>query len=292
MAPEQQERVAELFEAALEKDLNKRNAFLDEACGDEEILAEVRSLLAEHEAAGTFLQEPALGWVSPPSNSKSPLLDQAVLSKISERYEILLEVGCGGMGIVYKARDRLTGDFVALKILKPDAAGQATSERFKNELRLARKVTHKNVCRIHEFNVVEDVAYISMEFVEGETLREVLARFGGLPLQKAIQIVQQICDGLREAHNQGITHRDLKPENIMIDRAGNAKIMDFGIARSVDTGITQGTVVIGTPAYMAPEQAEGKSIDARTDIYAIGLLLYELLTGRPTFNDATPVALA
>ncbi|MBI4459081.1 MAG: protein kinase, partial [Acidobacteria bacterium] len=197
------------------------------------------------------------------------------------------------MGIVYKARDRITGELVALKVLKPDvAADQVAMERFKNELRLARKITHKNVCRIHEFNLIDNTAYISMEFVDGESLREVLKRFGGLPKVKGIEVALQICDGLQEAHNQDVVHRDLKPGNIMIDRSGNAKVMDFGIARSVETGVNPGTAVIGTPAYMAPEQAEGKNLDARTDIYALGLILYEIFTGKPAFTGDSAVAVA
>jgi eukaryotic-like serine/threonine-protein kinase len=155
------------------------------------------------------------------------------------------------MGIVYKAHDSVTRETVALKVLKPEiAADQTAMERFKNETRVARKITHKNVCRIYEFAPINGFAYISMEFVEGESLRHVLSRFAGLPLRRSIRVAHQICAGLREAHGQGIVHRDLKSENIMIDRSGDAKIMDFGIARSVNTGITQGALAIGTPAYM------------------------------------------
>jgi serine/threonine protein kinase len=227
-------------------------------------------------------------------STPSPLpLTEFVLQEIRKRYEILGEIGRGGMAIVFKARDRETSEVVALKLLKPDIADdQDALQRFKQELRLARKVTHKNVCRIYELNPVDGFAYISMEFVDGESLRQVINRFGGLPLHKAVQIACQICAGLQEAHNQGTIHRDLKPENIMIDAKGNAKIMDFGIARSVETGLTHGTRVIGTPSYMAPEQAEGKHVDCRTDIYALGLVLYEALTGRPAFTGESPVSIA
>ncbi len=204
-------------------------------------------------------------------------------ASLGVRYDLLGEVGSGGMGIVYKARERETGEIVALKVLKPEiAADQAAMERFRNELRLARKITHKNVCRIHDFNRAEGTAYISMEFVDGESLRHILKRFGGLPLRR---IAQQICAGLREAHAQGVVHRDLKPENVMLDRAGNVKIMDFGIARSVETGATATLgAIAGTPAYMAPEQAQGKAVDHRADIYALGLILYEMYTGTAAFS--------
>ena len=198
------------------------------------------------------------------------------------------------MGIVYRARDRETGELVALKVLKPEIAADAgIVERFKNELRLARKITHKNVCRIHEFNRAADgTAYISMEFVEGESLRRVLSRFGNLGARGGTQIAQQICAGLREAHAQGVVHRDLKPENVMVDREGNVKVMDFGIARSLEAGTTGTTGIMGTPAYMAPEQAEGKAVDSRSDLYALGLILYELFTGSTAFRGDTPMAVA
>lgn len=208
---------------------------------------------------------------------------------IDVRYEILDELGRGGMGVVYKARDRETGELIAVKLLKPEIAADPTSvERFKNELRLARKITHKHVCRIYEFNRTDETAYISMELVQGESLRSVLSRFGTLSFRKGIEIARQICAGLREAHAQGIVHRDLKPQNIMLDNSGNAKIMDFGIARSVKAGATT-TFIVGTPAYMAPEQAEGKPVDQRSDIYALGLILYEIFAGVPAFAGDTPV---
>jgi hypothetical protein len=198
------------------------------------------------------------------------------------------------MGIVYRARDRETGELVALKVLKPEIAADAgIVERFKNELRLARKITHKNVCRIYEFNRAADgTAYISMEFVEGESLRRVLSRFGNLGARGGTRIAQQIFAGLREAHAQGIVHRDLKPENVMVDREGNVKVMDFGIARSLEAGTMTATGIMGTPAYMAPEQAEGKAVDSRADLYALGLILYELFTGSTAFKGDTPMAVA
>ena len=197
------------------------------------------------------------------------------------------------MGNVYKARDRETGEIVALKLLKPEiASDQAMMDRFKNELLFARKITHKNVCRVHEFNRLGGIAYTSMEFVEGESLRSVLNRFGGLPVRKATDLVLQICSGLREAHAQGIVHRDLKPENIMIDAQGNVKIMDFGIARSMEAVTRMTGSMVGTPAYMAPEQVAGKPVDYRTDIYSLGLILYEMFTGTAAFRADNAVAVA
>jgi len=223
----------------------------------------------------------------------SPSLSPAALAALGVRYEVLGEAGHGSMGNVYKARDRETGETVALKLLKPEiASDQAMMDRFKNELLFARKITHKNVCRVYEFNRVAGIAYTSMEFVEGESLRSVLNRFGGLPQRKATDLALQICSGLQEAHAQGIVHRDLKPENVMIDGQGNVKIMDFGIARSMEAGTRLTGSMVGTPAYMAPEQVAGKPVDYRTDIYSLGLMLYEMFTGAPAFSADNSIAVA
>ncbi|MGD1211999.1 MAG: serine/threonine-protein kinase [Candidatus Acidiferrales bacterium] len=224
---------------------------------------------------------------------RAPELSSTALAAISQRYDILAEAGHGSMGNVYKARDRETGEIVALKLLKPEiASDQAMMERFKNELLFARKITHKNVCRVHEFNRIGGIAYTSMEFVEGESLRSVLDRFGGLPPRKAVDLVLQICSGLKEAHAQGIVHRDLKPENVMIDAQGNVKIMDFGIARSMEAVTRLTGSILGTPAYMAPEQVAGKPVDYRTDIYSLGLMMYEIFTGQQAFRADNAVAVA
>ncbi|MBZ5503225.1 MAG: serine/threonine protein kinase, partial [Acidobacteriia bacterium] len=220
-------------------------------------------------------------------------LSPAILAALAQRYDILSEAGSGSMGNVYKARDRETGETVALKLLKPDiASDQAMMDRFKNELLFARKITHKNVCRVYEFNRLDGIVCTSMEFVEGESLRAVLRRAAGRPLRKGMDWVLQICSGLKEAHAQGIVHRDLKPENIMIDAQGNVKIMDFGIARSMEAVTQHTSSMVGTPAYMSPEQVTGKPVDYRTDVYALGLIMYEVFTGKPAFQADNPVALA
>jgi len=245
-------------------------------------------LLTDLPAASALRQESQAA----PSDVAHRLSSQAT-AVLSQRYDVLAEAGHGSMGSVYKARDRETGEIVALKLLKPEiASDQAMMDRFKNELLFARKITHKNVCRVHEFNRLGGVAYTSMEFVEGESLRSVLNRFGGLPVRKAIDLAQQICSGLQEAHAQGIVHRDLKPENVMIDAQGNVKIMDFGIARSMEAGTRLTGSMVGTPAYMAPEQVAGKPVDYRTDVYSLGLILYEVFTGAPAFQAENAVAVA
>jgi Protein kinase domain len=230
---------------------------------------------------------------APPSARAIFGLDSSVLASLGQRYEILAEAGHGSMGNVYKARDRETGETVALKLLKPEiASDQAMMERFKNELLYARKITHKNVCRVYEFNRAGGVAYTSMEFVEGESMRSALNRFGAFSQKKATDLALQICSGLKEAHAQGIVHRDLKPENVMIDGSGNLKLMDFGIARSMEAVTRLTGAMVGTPAYMAPEQVSGSPVDYRTDIYSLGLMLYEMFTGKPAFSAENAIAVA
>ena len=210
------------------------------------------------------------------------------------RYEIIEELGTGGMGKVYRAYDTKIKVEVALKILKPEiAADKKTIERFSSEIRLSRDITHKNVCRMHDMNEEEGTQYITMEYVSGEDLKSFIKRVGQLPAGKVISITEQICDGLSEAHRLGVIHRDLKPQNIMIDKEGNAKIMDFGIARSLKAeGITREGAIIGTPEYMSPEQVEGKESDQRSDIYSLGIIMYEMVTGQVPFQGDTPFSIA
>jgi len=256
-------------------------------------------MLSDVPDAETLVNEPPASVQSAPAaspnqtNATNLNLSSATLAALGHRYDILGEAGHGSMGNVYKARDRETGEVVALKLLKPEIANdQQMMDRFKNELLFARKITHKNVCRVHEFNRLGGVAYTSMEFVEGESLRSVLNRFGGLGLRKGIDLAQQMCSGLKEAHAQGIVHRDLKPENVMIDARGNVKIMDFGIARSMESLTRMTGAMVGTPAYMAPEQVAGKPADYRTDVYSLGLILYEVFTGTQAFSAENAVAVA
>ncbi len=225
-----------------------------------------------------------LNWPIPADAIRTPVPDG-----VNGRYEVLRELGRGGMGVVYKARDRETGEVVAVKVLRAELANDpAWMERFKEELRLARRITHKNVCRVHDFVRTEDCAYISMEFVDGDSLRQILNRFGALNARTCVTVTRQICAGLQEAHAQEVIHRDLKPENVMLDRSGQIKLMDFGIASSPRTRDEKDAQVFGTPAYMAPEQTEGGPVDTRTDTYAVGLILYEMIAGHPAFSDKAP----
>jgi serine/threonine protein kinase/predicted Zn-dependent protease len=206
------------------------------------------------------------------------------------RYEIIEELGKGGMGRVYRVEDKKLDQEVALKLIKPEIAkDKKTIERFRNELKLARNIRHKNVCGMYDLGETEGAHFITMEYVRGEDLRSSIRRFGQLPIGKSISIAKQICEGLSEAHRLGVVHRDLKSNNIMIDKEGNVRIMDFGIARSLEAkGITGAGVMIGTPEYMSPEQVEGKEVDQRSDIYSLGVILYEMATGRVPFEGDTP----
>jgi len=184
------------------------------------------------------------------------------------RYEIIEELGTGGIGKVYRTFDKKIDEEVALKLIKPEiAAERKTVERFRNELKIARKISHPNVCRMHDLNEEGRTLYITMEYVAGEDLKSITHRMGILTAGKAVFIARQVAEGLGQAHKLGVIHRDLKPHNIMIDKGGNAKIMDFGIARSLEAkGVTGEGVIVGTPEYMSPEQVEGKAADARSDI--------------------------
>jgi len=186
----------------------------------------------------------------------------------AERYEVIEELGKGGMGIVYKVFDRKIDEKVALKVLAPEIAGdEKTIERFRNELKLARKVSHRNICRMYDLSEAEKTQFITMEFVPGENLKNLINRIGQLSKAKAISIAKQICEGLVEAHRLGVVHRDLKPQNIMVDSDGNARIMDFGIARSIRTkSITETGMIIGTPENMPPEQQKQPWIDHQTNL--------------------------
>jgi len=211
-------------------------------------------------------------------------------STFAERYQIIEELGRGGMGRVYKAVDTEVNEKIALKLIKPEiAADKKTIERFRNELKYARKIRHKNVCQMYDLSKEEGNYYITMEFVPGDDLKSLIRRMGRLSPGQAITITKQVCDGLAEAHKTGVVHRDLKPQNIMIDQDGNARIMDFGIARSLEgKGITGAGVMIGTPDYMSPEQVDGKETDQKSDIYSLGVILYEMVTGQAPFEGDTP----
>jgi serine/threonine-protein kinase len=214
-------------------------------------------------------------------------------SLLGSRFEILAVLGAGGMGVVYKARDRELDDLVALKMLRRDVGDdEALLGRLKTELKLARRITHPNVLRTYDFGEIDGHAFISMEYVRGITMRSMIEQSGRLPYSAAMWLARQLLAGLAAAHELEILHRDIKPENVLLDSAGNLKLMDFGLARPVkrmERGQTQAGWIVGTPHYLAPEQIEGRDPDRRADVYACGVVLYELFTDQLPFDGGNPM---
>ena len=223
-----------------------------------------------------------------------PIKELAVGSTFAGRYQILEELGKGGMGRVYKVLDQEISEEIALKLLKPEVAeDEKTIERFRNELKIARKIAHKNVCKMYHLGKEEDTPFITMEYVAGEDLKSLIKKREKLTEGEAVSMARQVCEGLAEAHRLRVVHRDLKPQNIMIDEENNAKITDFGIARSIEApGVTQTGAIIGTPDYISPEQVEGEETDQRSDIYSLGVILYEMMTGQLPFRGDTGLSVA
>ena len=234
------------------------------------------------------------GEMSPTKTLVMPTHELAVGSTFAGRYQIIEELGRGGMGRVYKVLDKDIDEKMALKLLNLEVAtDEKIIKRFQNELKFARKITHKNVCKMYHLAKKEETPYITMEYVPGEDLKSLIKRKEKLAAEEAISIAKQVCEGLVEAHELGVVHRDLKPQNIMIDDKGRAKIMDFGISRSLETkGVTEAGVIIGTPEYMSPEQVEGKEVGKRSDIYSVGVILYEMVTGKIPFEGGTALSIA
>jgi serine/threonine-protein kinase len=239
---------------------------------------------------------PSLEEVSsvPTETFQTPVKELTRGTTFADRYEVIEKMGKGGMGNIYRVEDKKINEEVALKLIKPEiAADKKTIARFKNELKYARKISHRNVCRMYDLSEKEGTYFITMEYVPGENLRSIIRMTKQLSIGTAINIAKQVCDGLAEAHRLRVVHRDLKPQNIMIDKSGNARILDFGVARSLESkGITGAGVMIGTPEYMSPEQVEGKETDQRSDIYSLGVILFEMMTGRVPFKGDTSLIIA
>ncbi|HEY1774044.1 MAG TPA: protein kinase [Gammaproteobacteria bacterium] len=207
---------------------------------------------------------------------------------LGSRYEILSELGAGGMAVVYKARDRQLNEIVAIKTIKSDESHDAVLlDAMKSEIRLARKITHRNVLRIYDYGDAGGMPFISMEYVRGMTLRYLLQNRSRIPYAAGLRIMRQVCTALAVAHEQSVLHRDIKPENLMLEPSGNAKLMDFGIASPMRRGDGHDAerLVVGTPRYAAPEQLRGDAVDERTDLYACGVMMYQMFTGKLPFNE-------
>jgi len=238
---------------------------------------------------------PAKDISSIPTGTRETPVDEIIRGgTFAGRYEVIEKLGEGEMGIIYRVEDKKIKEEVALKIIRQEiAADRRTIERFSNELKIARKIVHKNVGRMYDLNEEEGTHFITMEYVPGKDLKSLIRMTKQMSVGTAIRIAKQICQGLAEAHRMGTMHRDLKPNNIIIDKQGTARIMDFGVARSLKIrGVTGPEVIIGTPEYMSPEQAEKNDIDQRSDIYSLGVILYEMTTGQVPFQGDTPLSIA
>ncbi|MCI0413286.1 serine/threonine protein kinase [bacterium] len=224
-------------------------------------------------------------------NSQMPTTFMNIATALEGRYQVLKELGRGGMGIVFQAHDKQLNEQVAIKILSPLLSNDDQAlERLKREVSAARRVTHANVIRIHDIAEINGLHYVSMEYFPGTNLKEHIKRSGALSQMQAYNIASQICDGLEAAHRQGVIHRDLKTQNVII-HGNQIKIIDFGLARTSHMeGMTATGLIMGTPEYMAPEQVSGQKVDERADIYSLGIILYELFTGRVPFTGDSAIA--
>jgi len=300
VTPERERQIERICDGALECSPAERDRYLADACeGDQSLRVQVDLLLAQEPRAASFLETPALlaagrdMGASPDATTKgfarhAPLDDArfAPGEIFASRHRIVSLLGRGAMGEVYRADDLKLGQPVALKLLAfTSEDGGGRQQRFIAEVRQARTVSHPNVCRVYDIGEADGWWYISMELVDGETLESLLRRIGRLPVEKALDIARQICAGLAAAHDRGVLHRDLKPSNIMVDGRGQVRILDFGLAVS-RTDWTIGEIA-GTPAYMAPEQVVGDRATEQSDLYALGLILYELHAGRPLLTPRT-----
>ena len=300
MKTERWQQINDLFQSAAERAPDERAAFLDEAChGDERLCHDVKLLIASYERTENFIEAPAF--------EEAPELltnDRAgaLVGELVGHYRIESLIGVGGMGEVYLARDELLGRKVALKFLPQSLTeDEAQLNRLEHEARTASALNHPNILTVHEIGIDGRRHFIATEFIEGETLRAVLTR-GKLDLRDALNIAIQVGSALAAAHKSGVLHRDIKPENIMLRPDGYVKVLDFGIAKLAEQkepashaegpqsapGQTQSGLVVGTAHYMSPEQARGQTVDARTDIWSFGVVLFEMLAGRPPFEGKTP----
>ncbi len=303
MTPERWEHVKRLYHAAVELESGQRMAFLGEACaGDDDLRREVESLLAAHEDAGSFLQAPAVEVaareiVADEDTSPAPQL----IGRELANYRIVSLLGRGGMGEVYLAEDKRLRRKVALKLLPAQFTNDADRvRRFEREAKAASATNHPNILTIYEIGQAEGLHFIATEFVDGVTLRHPM-KSDGMSIAESLSVAVQVASALSAAHEAGVVHRDIKPENVMAPRNGIVKVLDFGLAKLTEPNLpvmdsqaatlprnsTDTGVVMGTPRYMSPEQVRGEKVDARTDIFSLGVMLYEMLAGRAPFTGAT-----
>src|SRR3989442_3188368 len=299
MTPERWQQLKQIFQSALERNPAERSAFLNQACADDPALrSQVESLIASHDQAGDSIEAMA-------AEAATEMLDDdqavSIVGKQISHYQVGSRIGRGGMGEVFLAHDTSLGRKVALKLLRSDfTRNEERLRRFRQEARAASALNHPNILTIHEIGQDDSLHFMATEYVEGETLREHITR-ARMTLGQALDVAVQVASALAAAHQAGIVHRDIKPENIMVRQDGIVKVLDFGIAKlgqvmspTIDTQATTKLMVqteagrvMGTVAYMSPEQARGEEIDARSDLFSFGVVLYEMATGQPAFKGNT-----
>ena len=295
MDPARFKQLDSLLQSVLERPAEHRDAFLHEICADDEALErELRSLVHLEPEAGRVLDRPAIEVVAfnlaRGENQAAPDGVDSLIGRTTSHYRILEKIGAGGMGVVYKAEDERLHRVVAVKFLSDELARDPDAlSRFRREARTASALNHPNICTIHDIGEQDGRAFIVMEYLEGASLKDRIVHHGGLPLDTVLTLGIEIADALDAAHDAGIIHRDIKPANIFISSRGHAKVLDFGLAKmhsprahdddapTLTGTATQGGMILGTAAYMAPEQARGETIDHRADIWAFGLVLYEMV---------------
>ena len=302
MADAKWQRVREIFDSALARQPQERRKFVNEVCGDDKtLLAEVESLLSSHDSAESFMETPAVAKVADVIEGKPRKLETG---KCLGHYEIITQIGEGGMGEVYLAKDKKLDRKVAVKILNEEfSQDESNLKRFVSEAKAASALNHPNILTIYEFGEAEDMRFIVSEYIEGKTLREIV-RESKLRLPQILDISIQITGALASAHKAHLVHRDIKPENIMVRPDGYVKVLDFGLAKLVEQknksilsledptvrqDLTAKGVILGTVKYMSPEQAKGERVDERTDIFSLGIMIYEMLAGEPPFGGASGI---
>src|SRR6266496_2121591 len=297
MTPERWQQLKQIFQSALERNPAERSAFLNQACADDPLLrSQVESLIASHDQAGDSIEAMA-------AEAATEMLDDdqavSIVGKQISHYQVLSRIGRGGMGEVFLAHDTSLGRKVALKLLRRDfTRNEERLRRFQQEARAASALNHPNILTIYEIGHDGSLQFMATEYVEGETLRQHLSR-ARMTVGQTLDVAVQVASALAAAHQAGIIHRDIKPENIMVRTDGNVKVLDFGLAKlaetkTVDTAAltlpkveTEPGVVMGTVSYMSPEQARGLTVDTRTDIWSLGVMIYEMAAGRQPFEGET-----